>query len=217
MHSEFSSELDMPSAQGAADVMKGTPKEWPDGWGDASRDIEAEHQPDVSDGQTVRYSRWNAAEDDGWGDTGGVRPKYAGDTSGNHSALTPEEISQRTSRNRIDLADDISAISLKPTYDGYLDLVIHGNEAATAAVIDDREIYTSVDEVATLIQNSPSWDHRPIRFLSCSTGKGTLAQELANRIGAPVYAPSNLLDVYDDGSTFVEYPGSWRRFEPQPK
>ncbi|MGH3404113.1 MAG: hypothetical protein ACRDRJ_16660 [Streptosporangiaceae bacterium] len=218
MRSEFSSEPDLPGSRGAAEMVKGVPEEWSDGWGDASGSFKAEHRPDVSDGQTVHYGLWDAAEDDGWRDSSGdSQPEYARDTTDYQSALKPEEISQRTSRNRIDLADNVPAISLKPTYDGYLDVVIHGNESETAAVIDGREISTSLDEVTALIENSPSWDHRPIRLMSCSTGKGMLAQDLANRIGAPVYAPSDLLGVRDDGSTFVQYPGSWRRFEPQPK
>ena len=46
-----------------------------------------------------------------------------------------------------------------------------------------------------------SWDGRPIRLLSCSVGKESYAQELADRLDVPVYAPSDILEVLDDGGS----------------
>ena len=66
MRSEHYRESDL---SGTQDGANSTPEEWPDNRGDASRDFKAEHRPDVSDRQTVRYGHWKDAEDDGWGDT----------------------------------------------------------------------------------------------------------------------------------------------------
>ena len=115
------------------------------------------------------------------------------------------------------VTDNVPAIELKPTYDGYLDVVMHGDRAGTAAFVDGTEVEFSLSDTARLITESGVWDRRPIRLMSCSTGQGDFAQELADRINAPVYAPSDILEVRDDGSTFVHTPGAWRRFEPHPR
>lgn len=126
-----------------------------------------------------------------------------------------DSITDRTTRNRIDLADDIAAIELKPTYDGYLDLVIHGDPTHTQADIRGQRLDFDLPQTAELIKQSPSWEKRPIRFLSCSAGREAFAQGLANELMAPVYAPDDILAVNFDGTTVIENGGKWRRFEPE--
>jgi hypothetical protein len=129
--------------------------------------------------------------------------------------LDDEVIADRTTDNRVNLADDVRAVDLKPTYDGYLDVVMHGDATGTEAHIHGEIRQFSLEETAQLVEQTSGWDHRPIRLLSCSTGQDTYAQELAYRLDVPVYAPSDLLAVRPDGTTYIKNGGAWRRFEPR--
>lgn len=125
-------------------------------------------------------------------------------------------IGQRTTAERIDLADDVhgSVVNTK-SYGGYLDIVMHGDASGTQADIDGNRVDFSLDDTATMIRESPSsWRRRPIKLLSCSTGRDRFAQDLADRVQVPVYAPTDVLHVRYDGSTFIGDGGTWRRFEP---
>ena len=79
----------------------------------------------------------------------------------------------------------------------------------------------SLDDTARIIEQSPTWDGRPVRLMSCETGAGDFAQDLADRLAVPVYAPDGALVPYWDGTKEVLVhddgtPGMWRRFEPRP-
>jgi hypothetical protein len=128
--------------------------------------------------------------------------------------FTAADLAARTSENRVDLADDILSVILTPDYGGYLDLVIHGGPGGTQAHVNDRRTNLTLEQTATLVEQTPTWDQRPVRLLSCSVGKEDYAQRLADRLGVPVYAPSDRLGVEDDGRTVIEADGTWRRFEP---
>ncbi len=59
---------------------------------------------------------------------------------------------------------------------------------------------------ARLIENSPGYQKgQPIRLLSCDTGKGagSFAQNLANKTGVPVEAPTELVWAKPNGDKFV--------------
>lgn len=128
--------------------------------------------------------------------------------------LQPVDIINRTSENRVTLADDVGAIQLTPTYDGYLDVVMHGDATGTQADIGGQRTDFTAEQTAQLIESTRSWDHRPIRLMSCSTGQEGYAQQLADRLRVPVYAPDEALSVYANGRTTVDNDGRWRRFQP---
>jgi hypothetical protein len=128
--------------------------------------------------------------------------------------LDDQDIIDRTTENRVNLADDVPAVDLKPTYGGYLDVVMHGDAAGTEAHVHGEVTEFSLEDTAQMVEQTPGWEHRPVRLLSCSTGQETYAKELANRLDVPVYAPSDVLTVHPDGSTEIENGGHWRRFEP---
>lgn len=56
-----------------------------------------------------------------------------------------------------------------------------------------------------LIRNSPGYNGQGIRLLSCSTGgcDTGFAQNLANKLGVPVKAPTDLLWAYPNGKLVV--------------
>ena len=143
-----------------------------------------------------------------------------GRTNGDLFELPPppllgEEIAERTSENRIDLADNVPDVAYVREYGGYLDVVMHGDANGTQANVDGRFEDFTLDETASLIMESPAWKDRPIRLMSCSTGQGSYAQDLSDKLGIVVYAPTDVLSVFRDGSKVVGGVGSWRRFEPR--
>jgi hypothetical protein len=99
-------------------------------------------------------------------------------------------------------------------YGGYLDVVMHGDAEHTQANLDGVSVDFTLEQTAKMVQESPSWEHRPIRLMSCSTGQGEYAQQLADKLDVPVYAPTDILKLRHDGTMVIKNGGSWRRFEP---
>lgn len=75
--------------------------------------------------------------------------------------VTDEAIADRTSNNRISLADDVPAIASTPGYGGYLDVVMHGDESQTQADIGGQRVDFTSDQMADMIQSSDSWLREP--------------------------------------------------------
>lgn len=70
--------------------------------------------------------------------------------------------------------------------------------------------YLTADELATLLEADPHWKGEPIRLLACETGQSAngFAQQLADRLGVTVYAPSDYVFVSARGSIYVT---GWER------
>lgn len=110
------------------------------------------------------------------------------------------------------------AISLSPTYagnesklktaakwikpkEGYTDIVIHGSD-------DHVEIKKGADWVkidhrtlARMYKGDKAYTKNPIRLISCETGKDVngFAQNLANKLGRKVIAPSDKVWIHPNG------------------
>jgi hypothetical protein len=69
-------------------------------------------------------------------------------------------------------------------------------------------------EVAELIRADPHWDNDPVRLMSCETGQGDqpIAQSLANELGVPVTAPTELVWSGSGGEATVA-PAVWRQVD----
>lgn len=130
--------------------------------------------------------------------------------------ITDTAVSERTSDHRVNLADDVPDAALVPVYGGYLDLIMHGDHSGTQAAINGQRVDFTLDETVRLIEDSPEWNDQPIRLMSCSTGQAEYAQDLAERLGVPVYAPDDVLNVAG-GKNVILHDGAWRRFEPSPE
>jgi hypothetical protein len=107
--------------------------------------------------------------------------------------------------------------------DGYHDVVVHGSEsdfgATSKAWLQGKNFSHRV--LADMIQGDPAYKGGPIRLLSCSTGASdaTAAQDLANKLGVEVMAPTDTLWAYPSGRLVVgpkasEPTGGWALFTP---
>ncbi|MEU9704353.1 hypothetical protein [Streptomyces sp. NPDC047981] len=108
---------------------------------------------------------------------------------------------------------------------------LHGTP--NSVEVDGRSI--SAEELgAYLTSDQSDWDGEPVRLMSCETGQGEepFAQELADNLGVPVTAPTELawsdsqgnswvasgvFDEYGDMQSTWPPDGEWVTFEPNDK
>ncbi|WP_455911152.1 hemagglutinin repeat-containing protein [Pseudomonas putida] len=88
---------------------------------------------------------------------------------------------------------------------GYFDVIAHGSTQKIEVVTSSGTIMADQRVVSRLIENNPAYSGQPIRLLSCDTGAcdAGFAQSLANKMGVPVKAPTNLVWAYGDGKVVV--------------
>jgi hypothetical protein len=114
--------------------------------------------------------------------------------------------------------------------DGWFDVVAHGTSQQVEVMTSKGPALVDHRVAARLIQQEPGYQGQPIRLLSCETGAcdAGFAQHLANRLGVPVQAPTELLWAYDNGTMLVargimrdgallpdlSHPGTFRTFFP---
>lgn len=110
---------------------------------------------------------------------------------------------------------------VKPSKNGFYDVGGHGNPHLYQYVQNGRKLNLDHRATAKLIKNQKDYDGGGVRLLSCSTGKNAdgFAQNLANKMGVPVEAPSDLLYVWPSGRTGIgpspnNMSGGWRVFYP---
>nr|WP_242631023.1 hemagglutinin repeat-containing protein [Variovorax paradoxus] len=119
--------------------------------------------------------------------------------------------------------DTINAAKWLKPEPGYYDVVIHGN-AESAMILRNGE-WIKVDQraLATYIGKQSDYSGGAVRLASCSTGSCSTAyaQDLANKLGVTVMAPTDLLFVYPNGVVVIgpnswTNTGSWQVFKPTP-
>lgn len=88
---------------------------------------------------------------------------------------------------------------------GTFDVVAHGSTQKIEVMTPNGSVVVDQRVAAKLIENSPGYNGQPIRLLSCDTGACDtgFAQNLANKMGVPVQAPTNLVWAYGDGRMVV--------------
>lgn len=118
--------------------------------------------------------------------------------------------------------DNLKIYSQKiPAKDGYTDVVIHGTPNSFAVLHNGKWEYIDQRSLATYLKNNIGYSGGPVRLISCSTGADPngIAQQLANKLGVNVLAPTDTLYVYPNGSmtigsTPTSNTGSWVEFYP---
>lgn len=156
----------------------------------------------------------------------GVRP--AGQpAAGNVNYMKPGDPFRLNAGNRPDVNPN-----------GRFDFMAHGTPSKVQIVRPNgEEVWVNHRVAARLIQQNPAYQRgQPVRLLSCSTGEGSgsFAQNLSNKLGVPVRAPSDVLWAWPNGAMRVSgmrtvvnpvtgatvrqpvWPpnGSWRDFTP---
>ena len=103
----------------------------------------------------------------------------------------------------------LAAERLNP-FEGEYAVDMHGSPDA----VHFAESSFDSGELAELIRADPRWDNRPVRLMSCETGQGDqpIAQNLANELGVPVTAPTELAWSKSDGEATVA-PAVWRQVD----
>lgn len=110
-------------------------------------------------------------------------------------------------KNYINLRKDVDV-------DGYLDVVAHGNSSSVRLTDVNGSHDIGHRELARLIKNRKDYKRIGVRLLSCETGMGadSIAQDLANKLGVPVKAPTKIFWANPDGTHFV----SEKKMQPGP-
>ena len=88
---------------------------------------------------------------------------------------------------------------------GCYDVIAHGTPNGIQITHNGKTMIVDSRIAARLIQNSEGYSGQPIRLLSCNTGalENGFAQNLANKLNVPVYAPTNYLWAYPNGNYLV--------------
>ncbi len=117
----------------------------------------------------------------------------------------------------------VYAQKIKPI-DGYQDFVLHGGKYGFENQNADGKMLNtfSVAEFCRTVQEKGLWNGGPIRLIACETGAedALTAQAVADILGVPVMAPTDLVWVRPDGYMTIgpdklTNTGSWRIVEPK--
>jgi hypothetical protein len=88
---------------------------------------------------------------------------------------------------------------------GFFDVIAHGSPTKIEIQTANGPVLVNHRIAARLIKQSPGYRGQNVRLLSCSTGarETGFAQNLANKLGVEVHAPTDLLWAYPDGRMVV--------------
>lgn len=139
---------------------------------------------------------------------------------GSTDYMSPDDTFSKYIRNRKDI--DI---------DGYYDIIAHGNPTSIQIQHHGNTIMIDHRIATRLFKSDKNYKGQGIRLLSCNTGKldTGFAQNLANKLGVPVKAPTEMLWVTPSGKHYVAagkssngfilsdttHRGSFKTFYPQ--
>jgi hypothetical protein len=117
------------------------------------------------------------------------------DTRAGRAYYTPEETEMRTFARAL------------PPFSGEYTVDMHG--AADHVAVGSESF--DAGQLSELVRADRNWNNQPVRLFSCETGQGDrpIAQELANRLGVDVTAPTELVWSNHAGDYFVA-PATWR-------
>ncbi len=190
-----------------------------DGKGPIYRNVTKEYAP-----QIAKTEGKNIAAAAGKEGVGGELEKHTTRwlTEDTREAQNPDKALELATRflNKMDPLWE-NAEKIKPIK-GYQDIVCHGDKTGFSYLdLDGNELYMTPREFADILKNSPVYEGRPIRLISCEAGaNGSFtAQYVANQLGVPVLAPTDRVYVYPDGIMKVgKYDtGRWILFYPREK
>ncbi len=105
--------------------------------------------------------------------------------------------------------------------EGFTDVAVHGNPNSFGVMHNGKWEYIDQRSMATYLKNNPEYNRGAIRLISCSTGAKVngIAQNLSNKLGVNVLAPSDTLYIHPNntmtiGSNPFQNTGTWNLFIP---
>lgn len=110
--------------------------------------------------------------------------------------------------NYVDPSDQFGVFGsrVKPQ-SGALDVIGHGEttgiDVNNITIQGGKIKNLNHRQLAKLITNNPEFVGQDIRLISCSTGKGDFAQNLANKLNTNVFAPNEVIWITEHGRFFV--------------
>jgi hypothetical protein len=97
-------------------------------------------------------------------------------------------------------SEEISDSANKTPSSPEFDVGAHGN---SSTVVDSQGNALTPQQLAQQIQGAGWQQGQTVKLMSCNTGKGQYAQELANTLGTTVQAPNNFVWYWPNGNTAV--------------
>lgn len=88
---------------------------------------------------------------------------------------------------------------------GFFDVIAHGSPSSIKIYHNGKELYISHRTLSNILKHDPNYKGGAIRLLSCNTGSdaGQFAQNLANKLGIPVKAPTEIIWAWPNGAHFI--------------
>ena len=114
-------------------------------------------------------------------------------------------------------SDFAKFIAHRPDIDpnGMYDVIAHGNSDLIEIMNQGEEVKIKAREAAKIIRTKPGFHKsKAVRLFSCSTGStpNGFAQNLANALGKPVYAPNMTIHSNPRGVYWIEDNGKRGEF-----
>jgi len=96
--------------------------------------------------------------------------------------------------------------------------VVHADELGFQGVVGSKLVAMSPVDLAEYLKLK-GVANRPIRLVACAAGKldNGAASQVAKHLGVQVVAPTDIVDVFEDGSIAIRNNGRWRTFGPDGK
>jgi hypothetical protein len=188
------------------DMMYFVTNDWMQIFGAPSKDSIFQHAIDIEQGDGAAVNQWmgiqafNAAfvvGTMGYGAVEGAAAKAANRSAaaGSLNLMGGEDQFFKNVANRADINPN-----------GFFDVIAHGNSQRIELLTANGSVAIDQRTAARLIENSSGYTSgQPIRLLSCDTGAcdAGFAQNLANKMGVTVSAPTELVWAYPDGKIVV--------------
>ena len=120
----------------------------------------------------------------------------------------------------------VNAAKILKAEPGYTDIIVHGSPTTFSATILHNGKWVDVDQrrLAKMFKKDKEYAKGPVRLVSCYLGSknSAFAQNLANKLGVEVLAPSDKLYILANGKTSIgpipyKNTGSWLHFYPYKK
>lgn len=85
---------------------------------------------------------------------------------------------------------------------GYYDVIAHGSPDSILVFHNGENIRVSHRVLASILKHDKTYNGQAVRLLSCNTGSNSegFAQNLANKLGVPVKAPTEILWAWPQGN-----------------